>query len=168
MRIVLDTNVIVSALVFGGPPRRVFELIEDGYHEFFYSAPIQQETSRVLCTKFGWDQSALNRYLPPLWACGTKAFPRRKLRVVQEDPADDRILECAVSARASVIVTGSRPDPTWTIPFHRDHDASPISRGASARRAILGVVTLVLPSSLCPQCPLWLNPNYWLLLRQFA
>jgi predicted nucleic acid-binding protein len=37
MRIVLDTNVIVSALVFGGLPRQILELAEAGWWEFCYS-----------------------------------------------------------------------------------------------------------------------------------
>jgi len=108
MRIVLDTNVIVSALVFGGLPRRVFELVEDGFYEFCYSGTIQLETSRVLRSKFGWDRKALSAFLRPLWARGTKVFPRERIRVVLSDPADDRILECAVAARAGVIVSGDR------------------------------------------------------------
>ena len=104
----LDTNVIVSALVFGGLPRRVFELIEDGYYEFFYSAAIQEETSRVLRSKFGWDRVALDRYLPALWGRGSKVVPQQRLRAVLGDPADDRILECAVASKAAVIVSGDR------------------------------------------------------------
>jgi predicted nucleic acid-binding protein len=56
MRIVVDTNVIVSALVFCGTPRRVFEMVEDGRCEFYYSSEIQSETRRILHGKFGWDQ----------------------------------------------------------------------------------------------------------------
>jgi uncharacterized protein len=108
MRLVLDTNVIVSALVFGGLPRRVFELIEDGQYEFFCSNAIQAETSRVLGQKFGWDRAALGKYLSALWNLGTKTVPRKKLGVVLEDPDDDRILECAVSSKAGVIVSGDR------------------------------------------------------------
>jgi putative PIN family toxin of toxin-antitoxin system len=108
MRIVLDTNVIVSALVFGGSPRRVFELIEDGHYEFFYSPAIQAETSRVLGQKFGWDRASLDRFLPALWARGSKVVPQQEVEVVAEDPADNRILECALSAKADVIVSGDR------------------------------------------------------------
>lgn len=54
MRIVVDTNVIVSALVFGGLPRRVFEAVEIGHCEFYYSAEIENEAGRVLRDKFGW------------------------------------------------------------------------------------------------------------------
>jgi predicted nucleic acid-binding protein len=67
MRIVVNTNVIVSALVFGGVPRRVFELVESGRCEFYYSAEIESETRRVLRDKFGWDEERLDSYLPVLW-----------------------------------------------------------------------------------------------------
>jgi predicted nucleic acid-binding protein len=40
MRIVADTNVIVSALVFGGVPRRVLELADSAAWELFYSEAI--------------------------------------------------------------------------------------------------------------------------------
>ena len=64
MRIVVDTNVIVSALVFGGLPRRVFEVVESGRCEFYYSSEIETEAYRVLRDKFGWDADKLNHYLP--------------------------------------------------------------------------------------------------------
>ena len=48
MRIVVDTNVIVSALVFGGLPRRVFEAVESGGCEFYYSAEIENETTAAV------------------------------------------------------------------------------------------------------------------------
>lgn len=59
MRIVVDTNVIVSALVFGGVRRRVFETVEDGFCEFYYSPEILSEARRVLHDKFGWDEEKL-------------------------------------------------------------------------------------------------------------
>jgi predicted nucleic acid-binding protein len=70
MRIVVDTNVIVSALVFGGLPRRVFEAVESGRCEFHYSADIENETRRVLRDKFGWDVERRDRYLPVLFGLG--------------------------------------------------------------------------------------------------
>jgi uncharacterized protein len=106
MKIVADTNVIVSALVFGGLPRRVFELVEVGVCEFYYSSEVQDETRRVLGQKFGWDEPQLDTYLPRLWSLGSRVVPRRHVRAVTEDPTDNRILECAIEADAHVIVTG--------------------------------------------------------------
>jgi uncharacterized protein len=106
MRIVADTNVIVSALVFGGLPRRVFEMVEAGACEFYYSSEIQDETLRVLGQKFGWDELRLDTYLPRLWSLGSSVVPHHQINAITEDPADNRILECAIAAGAQVIVTG--------------------------------------------------------------
>jgi len=106
IRIVLDTNVIVSALVFGGVPRGVLELAESGQCELFYSRPIQTEVRRVLAEKFDWPQAMLQQALPVLWAIGTLVSPRITLNAVPADPDDSRILECAVEASAQAIVSG--------------------------------------------------------------
>jgi putative PIN family toxin of toxin-antitoxin system len=106
MRIVVDTNVIVSALVFGGVPRRVFGMIESGDCIFFYSTDIENETRRVLRDKFGWDEERLDRYLPTLWGLGKRVTPRRRVNTVRDDPDDNRILECALAAGAETIVSG--------------------------------------------------------------
>lgn len=106
MRIVVDTNVIVSALVFGGLPRRVFEAVESGACKFYYSTEIESETRRVLRDKFGWDEQRLDRYLPVLWGLGEQVMPRRRVNAVNEDPDDNRILECALASGADVIVSG--------------------------------------------------------------
>src|SRR6266571_7251182 len=108
MRIVVDTNVIVSALVFGGLPRRIFELVEGGYCELFYAAESQEETRRVLRDKFGWDEDRLDRYLRTLWSLGKRVVLRHRVNAVREDPDDNRILECALAADADVIVSGDR------------------------------------------------------------
>ncbi len=106
MRIVVDTNVIVSALVFGGLPRRVFEAVEEDICEWFYSAEIETETRRVLRDKFDWNNQRLDTYLARLWSLGSRVVPGRPVNAVPEDPSDNRILECATEAAAQVIVTG--------------------------------------------------------------
>jgi putative PIN family toxin of toxin-antitoxin system len=103
IRVVLDTNVIVSALVFGGVPRGILELAEAGQCELFYSQPIQTEVRRVLTEKFDWPQAILQQALPVLWSMGTLVAPLITLNAV---PDDNRILECAVEAQAHVVVSG--------------------------------------------------------------
>jgi uncharacterized protein len=108
MRIVADTNVIVSALVFGGVPRLVFEMVEDDRCELYYSSEIQSETGRILRDKFGWDEEKLDRYLRTFWSLGTKVIPQGRVDAVREDPDDNRIIECALAADADVIVSGDK------------------------------------------------------------
>jgi predicted nucleic acid-binding protein len=50
----------------------------------------------------------LNRVLPVLWRIGQKVSPEVRIDVVKDDPDDDRVLECAVEARADYIVSGDR------------------------------------------------------------
>ncbi|HZZ15617.1 MAG TPA: putative toxin-antitoxin system toxin component, PIN family [Candidatus Sulfotelmatobacter sp.] len=108
MRIVMDTNVIVSALVFGGVPRQGLELADSGRCEFFYSPPIQDEVRRVLEEKFGWSGAKMDEVLPKLWKIGTPIVPHHRVEAVRDDPDDNRILECALSAQAKFVVSGDR------------------------------------------------------------
>jgi len=108
IRIVLDTNVIVSALVFGGVPRSVLELAEAGQCELFYSESIQNEVRRVLADKFDWAPAMLQQVLPTLWSMGQLVSPQILVHAVPDDPDDNRILECALAADASFIVSGDR------------------------------------------------------------
>ncbi len=108
MRIVVDTNVIVSALVFGGLPQQVLNLAAEGVCSFYFSAPIQAEVERILKDKFGWSPEKIRARGRILWSWGTRANPEVSLAVVTDDPDDDRILECAVAAQAEAIVSGDR------------------------------------------------------------
>ena len=98
MRIVVDTNVIVSALVFGGPPRQVLDLAAKGVCSLYFSPPLQAEVEHILERKFGWSREEIHARVRVLWSWGTRVYPQLSLTVVKDDPNDDRILECAVAA----------------------------------------------------------------------
>lgn len=109
MRIVLDTNVIVSAVVFGGVPRRVFETCVAGRNRLVLSPEILEEAVAVLGgRKFRFPDEFLRSLREELEAISEIVSPPRRLRVVRRDPDDDRILECALAGRAERIVTGDR------------------------------------------------------------
>jgi predicted nucleic acid-binding protein len=76
IRIVLDSNVLVSALVCSGIPRGVLELAEAGQCEFFYSQVTQSEVRRVLSEKFDWSQPMLHAVLPVVWRIGKRLTPQ--------------------------------------------------------------------------------------------
>ncbi len=106
MRIVADTNVVVSALVFGSVPQQVLDLAAQGACSFYFSAPIQAEVERILEEKFGWSPDEIRARGRTFWSCGTRVNPGVSLAVVADDPDDDRILECALAARAEAIISG--------------------------------------------------------------
>ena len=108
MKVVLDTNVIVSGLNFPGNERMVLELALRGRFELFLSWFILGEVSGVLTRKFGWDQERAVRAISGLQNAATIVEPPRLDEVIEGGHADNRILECAVAALADYLVTGDR------------------------------------------------------------
>jgi putative PIN family toxin of toxin-antitoxin system len=108
VRVVLDTNVFISALVFpeGQAARAVHAAAADRY-QLLISQPIIHEVLDVLARKFDRDAEALSRVALFLADLGERVEPRRRLRVLRDEP-DNRILECAVAGGAEAIVTGDR------------------------------------------------------------
>ena len=103
--VVVDTNVYISALVFGGTPRMVFERIDSLGYRLCVSKPIMDEVAEVLTRRFGWSGADLRRFLPPLWRRCFIITPTAALEIC-DDPDDDRILKFAQAADADFIVTG--------------------------------------------------------------
>ena len=105
LRVVVDSNVYVSAFVFGGVPRTVLSAAEFGEFELFLSPTICREVERTLSQKFEWEHTRIELACRPLWTIATMAEPQQTVRIA-DDQDDDRILECAVAAKSQVIVTG--------------------------------------------------------------
>ena len=104
-RVVLDTNIYISALVFGGVAQRVFDSLGSGGFVVCVSQPIVDEVTEVLRRKFGWTPAELDYALPPLWKRAVMVTPAGQITVCV-DPDDNRILECAREARADIVITG--------------------------------------------------------------
>ena len=108
MKVVFDTNVLVSALVFpGGKADGALLRIVEEHDQLLISAPIVDELLGVLARKFARDREELARIAVFLADLAQTVRPRTKLKVVADDP-DNRILECAVAGQADAIVTGDR------------------------------------------------------------
>jgi uncharacterized protein len=106
VRVVLDSNVLISALHFGGKPDELLVLANEGVIELCLSAFILEETARILKVKLGWTDQAVHEAVAVIKDVATLVQPTRTLRIIPEDEADNRILECAVEARADFLVTG--------------------------------------------------------------
>ena len=108
MRVVLDTNVIISALNFPGNEPMVLELALRGRFEFYLSLFILEEVAGVLTRKFGWDEQRTAQALNVLGNSAIVVEPPRLTEVIEGGHADNRVLECAVAAVADYLVTGDR------------------------------------------------------------
>lgn len=107
-RVTFDTNIYISALQFGGSGAELLQLALDGVIEVAISQPIIDETLRVLREKFDWTQADLQGALTLIQSCTQSVIPGKTLDVVPSDPDDNRIVECAVTAKSEVIVSGDR------------------------------------------------------------
>ncbi len=109
LRAVIDTNVIVSAVLFGGKPRQVIQAALEGTAEICISQALIEESSSVLRRpKFGLDNRLIHSILSELTGLARWVEPEKKHRIITEDPADDRLLDCAVAGKADYVVTGDK------------------------------------------------------------
>lgn len=110
MRLVLDTNVVVSALLWGGTPRLLLEAGRDRRVELFASTALLAELTDILnrrkfenkisASLFSVDQ-IVDRYA----ALATLVWPEPTPRIVS-DPDDDVVIGTALAAKADLIVSG--------------------------------------------------------------
>ena len=121
MRVVLDTNVIVSGLNFPGNERLVLELALRGRFELYLSNFILDEVGGVLERKFDWNEERSAQALGALRNAASIIDPQRLPDVVQSGHPDNRILECVVAANAQYLVTGDRKH---LMPLEKHHGAN--------------------------------------------
>ncbi len=107
MRVTIDTNVFVSALVFGGAPGEVLDLHTDGAFVLCISPVIIAELRRVLAERFEWSAEDLGAVVGPILSRAEIVEPVRQVWA-SSDPDDNHVLACALEGRADFIVTGDR------------------------------------------------------------
>lgn len=107
MILVLDSGVWISALHFGGVPRRVLDYaIERATIALCES--IAEEIRSILRRKFRWQVDEIEHSLADFRRDTRIVAVSGHLRGVCRDPNDDMVLECAVVAGAEFIVTGDK------------------------------------------------------------
>ena len=108
MKAVFDTNIFISAIALTGSRAEgaVLRVVE-GDVRLVISKEIILETLDVLARKFDRNAEELARVAVYLADLAEVVTPRRRLKVLKDDP-DNRILECAVTGKVDVIVTGDQ------------------------------------------------------------
>ena len=103
-----DTNIYISGLNFSGPPQAVSESGPGRGVGLAITEAVMDETLRVLRDKFHWSEDALREAEANISAFTGRVKPSQVVEVIEVDPADNQILECAVAARSDFIVTGDQ------------------------------------------------------------
>ena len=108
MRVVFDTNIFISAFAIpGGHAEETYLHAVRGEFELFTSVSILTETANTLRTKFEWSDEKVQRVLRSISKIATVLKTRPRLHILKDEP-DNRILECALLAKADINVTGDR------------------------------------------------------------
>jgi uncharacterized protein len=104
-----DTNILVSAIIFGGRAGEPLERAINREVELVISPAIADEVCGVLREKFGFsDERVLDAWERMLDACRMLTERPPEVRAVPDDPDDDMVVACAVEAKAQVIISGDR------------------------------------------------------------
>jgi len=109
LRVVFDTNVLVSAWLWEGNESKIVELAEKGVILGYSSPKSIYELACVLRhPKFKLPEEEVKSALSYYGMMLRIVEPRIIVNVIREDVADNEVLACALSVKASAIVTGDR------------------------------------------------------------
>ncbi|MBM3293114.1 MAG: putative toxin-antitoxin system toxin component, PIN family [Candidatus Aminicenantes bacterium] len=106
-RVVFDTNVFLSAFIFGGKPEEAFQAVRRRRCLLVVSPPILAEVARILKDKFEWDDREIEEAVRTIGRTAELVKPEDKISILEDD-ADNRILKCAAAGNADFIVSGDR------------------------------------------------------------
>ena len=109
MKVVIDTNIFVSSF-FGGKPKKIIDLWKTGKLTLCLSNDILNEYVQVL-QRLGLENEFELEELLGLFAKGINILFTKKtpnLRLIKDDPGDDKFVERAVALQAGYIITGDR------------------------------------------------------------
>jgi putative PIN family toxin of toxin-antitoxin system len=109
IRVVLDTNVVVSATLRDeGLPAAILDLGGRGVIQLFVSEQVFAEYKEVLIRpRLKIAPERIARSLAVLRKISQHVTPTRTVTVIKDDDPDNRLLECAHAARAEYLVTGN-------------------------------------------------------------
>ena len=104
---VLDTNIIVSALVFGGKPRQIFKLILSKQLEAVISLSLFTELTEILVKKFNFSSDKIHFLEQKIKKYFQIVYPTKTINILK-DLADNRVLEAAIAGDCQFVISGDK------------------------------------------------------------
>jgi putative PIN family toxin of toxin-antitoxin system len=109
VRVVFDTNVVVSASLWCGLPFDSLSSWAQGWSEAAVSPELLAEYHETMITlRREYPKNACVGWAEALTDAAILVFPNERARGATPDPGDEKVLECALAAEANVIVTGDK------------------------------------------------------------
>lgn len=107
VKVILDTNILISALGFGGKPRAILQLVLDNQIKAITSSTLLAEFEDVVTKKFpilSYNFELINKQIKKKFKI---VKPKESLQIVKDDD-DNRVLEAAVEGKCNYIITGDK------------------------------------------------------------
>ncbi|MBE3088902.1 MAG: putative toxin-antitoxin system toxin component, PIN family [Actinobacteria bacterium] len=108
MRIVLDTNIYISAAIIGRVCEEMLKICRFGSLEVFISKDIIIEIETKLKDKFFWNDQQIRIFIENMLEFCHMVEVSEKILYLKDDHDDDKILECAVASGCTYIVSGDK------------------------------------------------------------
>ena len=111
MRLVLDTNIVISGLLWNGPPRSLLDAAIGGTLDIYTSAVLAMELREALAyAKFAKritaNADSVDRCIGRFMAIANLTAAAMIEGTGSADPDDEHVIACALSAQADLIVSG--------------------------------------------------------------
>jgi putative PIN family toxin of toxin-antitoxin system len=107
-KVVFDTNIFISAIVFGGNPRACLEMARGGKIRLFTSRSLLLELVKNLRDKFEWTEPEVKEVILGISKFTEIIEPKIKVDLIKKDPTDNRVLEVARETKADFIISGDK------------------------------------------------------------
>lgn len=109
MKVVLDSNIYLSGLIFpNSKPALILYLAGRDEFEVYCSDFIVGEIRRILIKKFGYDERTTDQFIETFLRFVKIIIPQNNISIIKTKNDDNRILECALSVQADYLVTGDK------------------------------------------------------------
>lgn len=107
IKVVLDTNILLSAILFGGIPGKIPDLWRKGIFDLVMSPELLAELVSTLRFKFDFPANLTNEWEKLLQENTVHVLPEYTIKVCR-DPDDDKFLDVSLAAKAIYLVTGDQ------------------------------------------------------------
>ncbi|KKR31382.1 MAG: hypothetical protein UU37_C0002G0063 [Candidatus Gottesmanbacteria bacterium GW2011_GWA2_41_12] len=107
MKVVLDTNIVISAIVFGGLPEQILKKVRQKEIIAVSSLSLIAELIDILSKKFGFPKNKLKLIEKKIKKISMIVYPDKTINVLEDEP-DNRVLEAGLEGEAEYIVTGDK------------------------------------------------------------
>lgn len=106
MKLVIDTNVVISGIFWTGIPNEILTNWFYGRFEVFISASILKEYEEVLKRmQSGLTSKEIHKWIELIITHSSIVAPQGNLKIIEADPDDDKFIECALYGEAVYIVS---------------------------------------------------------------